>query len=57
MSDWFKDLFIDEAKAALAGLSTGGGGDPGGGDDGPDYGDLPSIGDGNTHIWVTLYMK
>ena len=51
MSDWFKDLFIDEAKAALAGLSPGGGSPGGGEDDG-----LPSfpIGDGDTHIWVDI---
>jgi hypothetical protein len=42
--DWFKDLFIDEAKAALLNKRPG----SSGGGSSEEW-----IGDGNTHIWYT----
>ncbi len=44
--DWFKDLFIDEAKAALDSRNTSSGSES--------VIEEDWIGDGNTHIWVTL---
>lgn len=48
-SNWFSDLFIEEAKAAIEFRNNLGDGSSGSGGSSEDW-----ISDGNTHIWITL---